>query len=94
MKYIIFEGNGLVHPVIFGNHTTHRQIKIKGAKPVSAGFVRFDNFNLPHVYGRSESINLDSRGELDEDIIRRAQLGDTPTSLFMIEFNQPNIENT
>jgi hypothetical protein len=43
MKYVIFKGNGLVHPVLFGDHTAHSQIKVEGAEPISAGFVRFDS---------------------------------------------------
>ena len=87
MKYVIFEANGLVHPILFGDHTSHSQISIKGGKAVSAGFVRMKG-GWPQVYGRSESLNLDNRGELDEDIIHKAKCCDT-TALFMIEFNQP-----
>lgn len=39
MKYVIFRENNLLHPVVFADHTTHSQIKIEGAVPVSAGFV-------------------------------------------------------
>ena len=88
MKYIIFEGNGLVHPVLFGNHTGHKQVSIEGGKPVAAGFVKFDTIGWPHVYGESESLHLGNRGELDEDIIRRGKDCDM-TMLFMTEFNQP-----
>ena len=88
LKYIIFEANGLVHPVLFGNHTSHKQINVTGGKPVAAGFVKFDSFGWPHCYGESESLGISSRGQLDEDIIRRAERCDA-TAMFMVEFNQP-----
>ena len=84
MKYVIFEGNGLVHPIIFGDHTTHSQVSIAGGKPISAGFVRFDKFGWPHCSGESESLKLKSKGEVDEDIIRRAY-SNCGTYLFMAE---------
>lgn len=83
MKYVIFEGNGLVHPVIFGDHTTHSQISVAGGNPVSAGFVKFDSMGWPHCSGKSDSLKLESRGETDEDIIRRAY-NNCGTSSFMI----------
>ena len=83
MKYIIFEGNGLAQPVIFGDHTTHAQISVKGARPVSAGFVRFDAMAYPHCYGRSDSLDLENRGKIDETVIRQAQIG-CDASAFMI----------
>ena len=89
MKYVIFEGNGLVHPVLFGDHTTHSQISIAGAKPVSAGFVKFNSIGWPKCFGMSESLHLESRGELDEDIIRRAK-DNACTAMFLIEWNQPD----
>ena len=85
MKYVIFEGNGLVHPIIFGEHTAHSQINVAGAKPIAAGFVRFDTMNWPHCSGESESLKLKSRGQLDEDIIRRAHT-DCGTYMFIADF--------
>lgn len=89
MKYVIFEANGLVHPVLFGDHTSHSQICIKNGKAVSAGFVKFNSIGWPQVFGGSESLNLSNRGELDEDIIRKAKRCDT-TAMFMVEWNQPD----
>lgn len=85
MKYVIFKGNGLVHPVLFGDHTAHSQIKVEGAEPISAGFVRFDSCGIPHCYGRSDSLNLESRGEKDEDIIHRAHNLSGGTMLFLVD---------
>lgn len=69
MKYIIFEDqkSGLLQPVIFGEHTTHSQVTIEGAKPVSAGFVNFDKKGLS-VFGESDSLNL-GINERDRDLI-------------------------
>lgn len=85
MKYVIFEGNGLVHPIVFGDHTTHSQISVAGAKPIAAGFVKFDSMNWPHCYGESKSLGLKCRGEIDEDIIRRAHT-DCGTYMFIADF--------
>ena len=40
--------------------------------PISAGFVRnsISRNNIADCYGRSESLNLDSRGKADTDLIR------------------------
>ena len=79
MKYVIFESHGLVHPVIFGDHTSHKSVSVRDGKPVSAGFFVLNSIGWPRVYGESESLKLGNRGELDEDIIRRAMSEDTPT---------------
>lgn len=88
MKYVIFQGNGFVYPVLFADHTTHAQVKIEGAYPIAAGFVRFDSCNLPHCYGKSDSLHLESRGEIDDNIIRRWQINSNMTT-FMEELNEP-----
>lgn len=69
MKYIIFEDEhtGLLQPVIFGEHTTHSQVKIERARPIGAGFFSFENGH-PSVYGRSDSLDLES-SEADLDLI-------------------------
>jgi hypothetical protein len=85
MKYVIFEGNGLVHPVIFEEHTTHSQITVAGTKPVAAGFVSFDKYGWPHCNGKSDSLKLKCRGEMDEDIIRRAY-NNCGTYMFIADF--------
>ena len=84
MKYVIFKGNGLVHPVLFGDHTAHSQIKVEGATPISTGCVRFDSGGLPHCSGKSDSLNLESKGEFDENIIHRAYI-DGGTMLFIAD---------
>lgn len=84
MKYVIFKGNGLIHPILFGDHTTHSQISIAGAEPISAGFVRFDSCGLPHCTGKSDSLKLESRGEVDENIIHRAYI-DSGAMLFIAD---------
>jgi len=73
MKYVIFKGNGCFHPVLFAEHTTHKQIRVEGADPVSAGFVRFRH-GFPVCYGWSESLKLRCNKDLDEEIIRKWQI--------------------
>ena len=41
--------------------------------------------NWPHCYGESESLGLKCRGEMDEDIIRRAHT-DCGTYMFIADF--------
>ena len=64
MKYIIFKDqkSGLIQPVLFGEHTTHSQIKLKRAIPVSGGFFSFEKGNMS-VYGKSDSLELESKKE-------------------------------
>lgn len=70
MKYIIFKEKNMLHPVVFADHTTHSQIKIEGAKPISAGFVMQDKTGIQGIkcYGKSDSLNL-TPGANDEAII-------------------------
>lgn len=70
MKYIIFKGNGLLHPIVFGEHTSHSQISVAGAEPISAGFVHFNSLGDPYCTGKSDSLKLESNPERDTDIIR------------------------
>lgn len=69
MKYVIFKGNGCYHPVLFADHTTHSQIKVENATPISAGFVKFNSTNEPTCYGKADSLKLESNPEQDEQII-------------------------
>ena len=68
MKYVIFRENNMLHPVVFADHTTHSQIKIEGAKPVSAGFVVQEKTGSIKCYGKSDSLKL-TPGVNDEAII-------------------------
>lgn len=51
MKYVIFREKNMLHTVVFAEHTTHSQIKIEGAKPVSAGFVVQEKTGSIKCYG-------------------------------------------
>jgi len=68
-KYIIFERDGLEFPVLFPDHYVgHNEIKGNFTdKPVSAGkwYLRDDKIC---VHGKSISLNLDSRGNLDSEL--------------------------
>ena len=67
MKYVIFREKNMLHHVVFADHTTHSQIKVEGAEPVSAGFVMQDKTGIK-CYGKSDSLNL-TPGVNDEAII-------------------------
>ena len=91
MKYVIFKGNGMFHPVTFSDYTTHKQISVEGAVPIAAGFVKFDLSGWPICYGESESLHLKSRGEADADIIRWS-MKQEPGSFMFIDYNEENKE--
>lgn len=60
MKYIVFEDDktGLKEPVIFGEHTTHSQVMVERAHPVSAGYFVLDNDGIVSTYGDAQSLGL------------------------------------
>lgn len=81
-KYVIFDIDGLEQPIVFPELITHRDLamRIRG-EPVSAGFVVLTTTTVEgtiepkaeagyYCYGRSESLNLDSRPE-DSDILNK-----------------------
>lgn len=63
MKYIVFEDDktGLKEPVIFGDHTTHSQVKVERAHPVSAGFFTIDDDGIVSIYGDAQSLGLEPK---------------------------------
>lgn len=69
MKYVIFKDtkSGLIQPILFGEHTSHHQITVDGAEPVSAGFFSFENGETK-TYGKSDSLKLESK-DTDLDYI-------------------------
>jgi hypothetical protein len=73
MKYIIFKQKDLLIPIIFDEHITHSQIKIEGAKPVSAGFVYRGLGSIRVSDRKSESLNLGPH-TADLRFLERAQL--------------------
>lgn len=70
MKYVIFDTKGILHPVLFSDHTSHSQVRLKRGKPISAGFVDLGILEVK-CWGKSESLGLESRGEVDAEIIRK-----------------------
>lgn len=68
MKYVIFKYRKVFMPVIIPEHVTHSQIKVTGAKPVSAGFFSSGGGTVT-VYGRSESLKLEP-GERDPELLQ------------------------
>lgn len=83
MKYVVFEclKTKTLHPVLFGDHTVHKQIELAGCKPVSAGFCRMDGW-MPVVWGESESLQLKSEKERDERLLIAALI-DAGTAAFL-----------
>lgn len=60
MKYVIFKNDkgSLFHPVVFGDHTSHSQVKLEQCHPISAGFFTQKLDRSIEVFGRSESLDL------------------------------------
>lgn len=84
MKYVILRGSAVigedVHemPFIFPGIVNHSDFKrfrrfenFRDVEIVSAGFVEFGE-NGAYCYGRSESLRMESRGEIDAAIINKA----------------------
>jgi len=76
-KYVIVDGSAIV----FSGAITHSTMVGYGKKADGAGFVTFRTEKHPDyddeivvvakVYGRSDSLDVDNRGEIDEAIITR-----------------------
>ena len=70
-KYIIFKSNGLEIPVIFPPLLNHNEIKYGFFEPISAGFCCFNLLDKTvNVWGKSISLNLNSRKEDAEILIK------------------------
>jgi hypothetical protein len=69
-------------PVIFPEHVTHSQVRIVGAKAVSAGFVAVRNGQCI-AYGASESLNLEADVVRDSSLLKHVILNSTP-SFFLV----------
>jgi len=73
MKYIIFKGYLCEEPVIFSKLQNHDDMAslLKGiGKPVSAGYIDYDDGGYISAHGRSSTLELESRPE-DSEIIDR-----------------------
>ena len=70
MKYVMFKQGPLYMPIIFPDHVTHSQVKVDGAVPDSAGFMRIGfESKIVTVYGRSESLNI-GRKDHDQQLLQ------------------------
>lgn len=65
-------------PVLFPGIMTHKDFArlrrhqhLTNVQIIAAGFVTF-SFEGVHCHGRSESLNMDGRGEIDAEIIRKS----------------------
>lgn len=75
MKYIVINNSGFEEPVMFGETMTHSDVALALAgfdatNIVSAGFVVGNSEGLT-CYGRSVSLDKDSRPEEDTKLINR-----------------------
>lgn len=74
LKYIVTDHGAFA---IFNGLQNHSDVaRSLYGKPVGAGFIRImgdegTSRASVHCYGRSVSLNLDSRGEIDQDIIHK-----------------------
>jgi len=80
MKYIIVKNQSEnENAIVFCDNITHRNVarihRVSDERVVSAGFFVLDENNTATAYGRSESLNMDSRPE-DSEIISRMFLTD------------------
>jgi len=81
MKYVIINnGYGLECPIIFSNLIQHSQFR--GLNPISAGFIKIESTQINtkimdrevkdisiKCYGRSDSLNIESREE-DSELVK------------------------
>jgi len=80
MKYVMFQDEkGVLYPVLFDDHLTHSLVAVEGCKAVSAGFVD----DVGGVFGKSESLKLESNWERDSAYVCAALLNDTSTLNYM-----------
>ncbi|AMQ66076.1 hypothetical protein AAY80_046 [Stenotrophomonas phage vB_SmaS-DLP_6] len=72
-KFVVMKHGDTETPFVFPNHFIHADLgrRLPG-QPVSAGFVFINSDMTITVRGRSESLNLDNRGEIDEKLIAEA----------------------
>lgn len=76
-------------PVIFPEHVTHSQIKLKGAKPISAGFFKLRGLTgIPVLYGESVSLKLKPHPN-DADLLQMVMSDHDRTSDFLDFNNKP-----
>jgi hypothetical protein len=63
----VAEGNKQVMATAFGSTPNNVEV-------IGAGFIEFDAIGQPVCYGYSDSLNINSRGKLDSEIIRASML--------------------
>ncbi|MGB0749419.1 MAG: hypothetical protein ACPGO3_11795 [Magnetospiraceae bacterium] len=72
MKYLILNTPHGEVPILFGGSLIHRWVweSLGGLGVVGAGFVRLEN-GEPTCFGRSDSLNIASRGAIDAALITK-----------------------
>lgn len=81
MKYIIINTSGILHPITFQHSLSHASVagsclvalrELYGSGTIwSAGFCRITNDGIV-CYGKSDSLNVSTRGAVDESVIELA----------------------
>lgn len=75
MKYIIYNDGNFEVPVIFPEFENHSDVGRRFSKVISAGFcdcgIGQDGQTRWGCWGRSESLNLSGRGDIDSEILNR-----------------------
>jgi hypothetical protein len=71
-KYIIVDNGSWDIPIVFGDIMPHNTLA-KGVRGtvVGAGFCYITDEGKYFCYGRSESLNIDSRGEVDSKFLNK-----------------------
>ena len=73
-KYVIFKGIQDEYAMIFMPKIQHKFVRVMHQEPIAGGFVDIGIKNgdlFIHCYGRSMSLGVNSRGEIDEKVIRQ-----------------------
>jgi len=73
LKYIILDAPGGAAPVVFPRSFYHSYVAglFTGMAVLGAGFVEIGEAGV-RCFGTSSSLRIDSRGEVDADLIRKA----------------------
>ena len=72
-KYIIFDDGLNYVPIIFPNHVQHNSVAMMFGswKPERAGFVSINESGDVIAHGKSISLGLDSRPEIDNKLLAK-----------------------
>ena len=76
MKYIVIISCGFEEMIIFPNHRAHKDMaSVLNAKVISAGMIKIDSKHC-NCWGYSTTLDLASRGEEDDEVLKRLTKGE------------------